>query len=55
MSKAIYVKFASFINTKTNCGAETEAKAMQRLPYLGIYPIFRQQTQTLLLMPKSAC
>jgi hypothetical protein len=26
-------------NMETNCGAETEGKAIQRLPYLGIHPI----------------
>jgi hypothetical protein len=30
-------------------------KAIQRPPYLGIHPICRYQTQTLLLMPRSAC
>jgi hypothetical protein len=25
------------------------------LPHVGIHPIYRQQTQTLLLMPRSAC
>jgi hypothetical protein len=32
---------------ETNCGAETEEKTMQRLPYLGIYAIYSYQTQTL--------
>jgi hypothetical protein len=35
-------------------GAETEGKATQRLPHLGIHFICRNQTQTLLLMPRSA-
>ena len=39
----------------TKCGAETEGKAIQRLPHLGIHPICRHQTQTLLLMPRSTC
>jgi hypothetical protein len=34
-------------NMETNCGAETEGKAIQRLPYLRIHPIYRHQTQTL--------
>ena len=42
-------------NTETKCGAESEGKATQRLPYLAIYPIHRHQTQTLLWMPRSAC
>jgi hypothetical protein len=39
-------------NTETNSGAETEGKAIQRLPDLGIHSTCRHQTQTLLLMPK---
>ena len=34
--------------TETKCGTETEGKAIQRLPHLGIHPIYRHQTQTLL-------
>ena len=41
--------------TETKCGAETEGKAIQRLPHLGIHPIYSHQTQTLLWMPTSAC
>jgi hypothetical protein len=37
------------------CGAETEQKAIQRLLYLGIHPIYSHQTQTLLWVPTSAC
>ena len=33
---------------KTKCGAETERKAIQRLPCLGIHPIYSHQMQTLL-------
>ena len=33
---------------EAKCGAETEGKATQRLPYLGIHPINSHQTQTLL-------
>ena len=40
---------------ETKCGAETDGKAIQRLPHLGIHPTCRHQTQTLLLMPRSAC
>jgi hypothetical protein len=39
----------------TNCGAETEGKAIQRLVYLRIHPIYSHHTQTLLWMPRSAC
>jgi hypothetical protein len=42
-------------NTGTKSGAETEVKALQRLPHLGIHPICSHQTQSLLLMPRSAC
>jgi hypothetical protein len=42
-------------DTETKCGTETEGKAIQRLPHLGIYHIYSYQTQTLLLMPTSAC
>jgi hypothetical protein len=41
--------------TETKCGIETERKVVQRLPHLGIHPIYRHQTQTLLLMSRSAC
>jgi hypothetical protein len=42
-------------NTETNRGAETEGKAIQRLPQLGFHPIYSYQIQTLLWMPTSAC
>jgi hypothetical protein len=42
-------------DTETKCGAETEGKAIQRLPHLGIHPIYSQQIQTLLWMLTSAC
>ena len=32
----------------TKCEAETEGMTIQRLPHLGIYPIYNHQTQTLL-------
>jgi hypothetical protein len=35
---------------ESQSGAETEGKAIQRLPHLGIPLICRHQTQTLLLM-----
>jgi hypothetical protein len=34
-------------------GAETEGKAIQRLPHLGIHTIYSHQTQTLFLIPRS--
>jgi hypothetical protein len=42
-------------NMETKCGAETERKAIQRLPNLGIHPIYSYQTQTLWWMLGSAC
>ena len=42
-------------DTETKCGGETEGKAIQRLPHLGIHPRYSHQTQTLLWMPTSAC
>ena len=41
--------------SETNCEAETEGKAIQRLPHLGIHSIYNQQTQTLLWLRTSAC
>ena len=40
---------------ETKCGAETEGKAIQRLPHLGIHPIYSYQTWMLLWMLGSAC
>jgi hypothetical protein len=37
--------------TEIKCGAEIEGKAIQRLPPLGIHPIYSHQTQALLWMP----
>ena len=34
-------------NIGTKSGAETEGKAIQRLPYLGMHPICNHQIQTL--------
>jgi hypothetical protein len=42
-------------DTKKKCRAETEGKAIQRLPHLGIHPTYSHQTKTLLWMPTSAC
>jgi hypothetical protein len=42
-------------NIETNCGAETEGKAIQSLAHLRIHPIYSSQTQKLLWMPISAC
>jgi hypothetical protein len=37
--------------TVTKYEPETEGKAIQRLPHLGIHPIYSYQTQTVLWMP----
>jgi hypothetical protein len=41
--------------TETKCVAETEGVTIQRLPHLGIHPIYCPSAQTLLWMPSSAC
>jgi hypothetical protein len=41
--------------TEMKYGAETEGKAIKRLPHLGIHPIYSHQNQTRLWMPTSAC
>ena len=41
--------------TETKFRAETEERTIQRLPYLGIHPIYNHQTQTLLHMPARFC
>ena len=40
-------------DTETKCGTKPERKAVQRLPHLGIHPIYI--TQTLMWIPTSAC
>jgi hypothetical protein len=42
-------------NKETKCGAETEGKAIQKLPHLGIHSIYSYQSQRLLQMLGSAC
>ena len=42
-------------NRETKCGAETEGKAIQRLPHLEIHPINSHQTWILLWMLGNAC
>ena len=42
-------------NMETKCRVDTEGKAIQRLPHLGIHSIHSHQMKTLLWMPKSAC
>jgi hypothetical protein len=41
--------------TETMFGAKTEGKTIQRLPYLGIHPIYNHKTQTLLHMLERFC
>jgi hypothetical protein len=40
---------------ETKFRAKAEGKTIQRLPQLGIHPIYNNQTQTLLHMPESFC
>jgi hypothetical protein len=40
--------------TETKCGVENEGKTIQRLPLLGIHPMYNHQTPTLLWMPTRA-
>jgi hypothetical protein len=42
-------------NMEIKCRAETEGKAFQSLPHLGIHPIYNHQTRTMLWIPISAC
>ena len=42
-------------NMEIKCGAETEGKAIQTLPYLGSHPIYSHQTPILWWMLGSAC
>jgi hypothetical protein len=39
----------------TKIRAEPEGKTIQRLPHLGIHPINKHETQTLLQMPTKTC
>jgi hypothetical protein len=48
-------KILTGANTEAKCGAETEGKAIKRLPHLGIHPIYSHQTQILLWMPRNTC
>jgi hypothetical protein len=41
--------------TETKFRAETEGRTIQRLPHLGMHPIYNHQTQTLLHMPERFC
>jgi hypothetical protein len=46
-------KIITGANTETTYRTETEGKANQRLPHLGIHPIYSHQTQAVLWMPRS--
>jgi hypothetical protein len=41
--------------TETKFRAETKGITIQKLPNLGIHPIYKHQAQTLLWMPTRAC
>ena len=42
-------------DTETKFGAKMEGKTIQRLPHLGIHPIYNNQTQILLHTPERFC
>ena len=42
-------------NMEIMCGAETRGKVIQRLPHLGIHPIYSHQIRTLFWMLGSPC
>ena len=42
-------------NTERKCGAETEGKAIQRMPHLGIHSIYSHQTQRLFIVGANKC
>jgi len=42
-------------NTEKKCDAETEGKAIQRVPPMDSHPTCSQQTTSLLGMPRDAC
>ena len=48
-------KILTGANTMTKYRAETERKAIQKLPHLGIHSIYSHQTQTLFQMPRRSC
>ena len=41
--------------TETNCGAETEGMTIQRLPYLGIQPIYNHQNPDTIVDASKSC
>jgi hypothetical protein len=41
--------------TETKFGAETVERTIQKVPYLGIHPIYNHQTQTVLHIPARFC
>ena len=41
-------------DAEKKCGADTEGKTIQRLPHLGMHPIYSYNAQALLWMPTSA-
>jgi hypothetical protein len=41
--------------TETKSRTETEGRTILRLPHLGIHPIYKHQTQTLLHVPERLC
>jgi hypothetical protein len=48
-------KILTRANTETKCRGKNEGKATQRLPHLGIHPVYSHQIQTLLWMQRNEC
>jgi hypothetical protein len=54
LRRELQIKIPPGGDTETKCRTETEGKAMERLPHLGIHPIYSYQSQILLCLPTSA-
>jgi hypothetical protein len=48
-------KILMAVNMEIKCGTMNEGNTIQRLPHLGIHPIYSYQTQTILWIPRGAC
>jgi hypothetical protein len=55
ISKILTQNYPCLKERQGNNGAEAEGKAIQRQPHNKIHSDHRQQTQTLLLMPRCVC
>jgi hypothetical protein len=48
-------KILTRANMEAKNGAETEGKAKQRLPHMGIHPLYSYQIHTLVQMLRNSC